>query len=271
MTVPAFTLAKARIAAEEALALVRHDGAWGRDERGRFLLVEGDGVTVELRTAFNGGVALGQASRYRAAVEGHPLGPVHGTLVVRDEWTSPALVATVDELMMVSGLSSFREGFWRHEVTGLLKGIPGFVARDDSDDLPAAIQTIRDTVQRLDLPQQAVAFGVVIATRSLWTHSSLLPLVLAATVRGTGEMEIDHAPEGFLCGCAVKRLAIHDEAAFGRRLKGLLGSWSVSDNELWIELAEGVDALARLTECEGIEPPTDVDVAIALAAPLAAD
>lgn len=213
--VTTFAEVKARTAAEEALRLVRKRGGWISGPGGRVRGYEADGVLVELHTPFAGTAKVGHAYRCQAALDGRHLPDGTATLVVRDEWESPALVAVLDEQMRVAGVARYREGDWVHEVSAKLTGVPAFVLRDDADDLAAAVGTVNLVASRLwPAPSRAVFLGVVMATRALWSHSALLPLVLAE-VAPEG-LEIDAGPETALTRVCVKRFRVLRPKAFDR-------------------------------------------------------
>lgn len=272
--VTTFAEIKARSAAEEALRLVRKHGGWITAPGGRIRGYEADAIMVELHTAFSGTAKIDHAHRYQAALEGRGLPDGTATLVVRDEWDTPALVAVLDEQMRVAGVARYREGDWVHEVSAKLTGIPAFVLRDDADDLAAAVATVNLVASRMwPAPSRVIFLGVVMATRALWSHSALLPLVLAE-VAPQG-LEIDDGPETALTRVCVKRFRVSRPKAFEARLRDLFAGWHVyrgdGTPEVAVELGEGrqwLDAeMCRL----GSGDLEDLDIRVALAAPMSAD
>lgn len=272
--VTAFAQVKARSAAEEALKLVRQHGGWIAGPGGRVRGYEADGILVELHTPFAGTAKMGHAYRYQVALDGRHLPDGTATLVVRDEWESPALVAVLDEQMRITGVARYREGDWVHEVSAKLTGVPAFVLRDDADDLAAAVATVDQVVSRLwPAPSRTIFLGVVMSVRALWSHSALLPLVLAE-VAPEG-LEIDAGPETVLTRVCVMRFKVSRPKAFEARLRALFAGWHVyrggSVAEVEIELERGREWLDAGMRRLGIGDLDDLDVRVALAAPLGAD
>lgn len=270
--VTTFAQVKARSVAEEALKLVRERGGWIAGPGGRVRGYEADGILVELHTPFAGHAKISDAHRYQAAMEGRGLPDGTATLVVRDEWESPALVAVLDEQMRVAGVARYREGDWVHEVSAKLTGVPAFVLRDDADDLAAAVGTVNLVASRLwPAPSRVIFLGVVMATRALWSHSALLPLVLAA-VASEG-LEIDAGPETALTRVCVKRFRVFRQKAFEARLRDLFAGWHVYRGggvpEVAVELWGGREWLDAEMRRLGIGDLEELDVRVALAAPTA--
>lgn len=270
--VTTFAQVKARSAAEEALKLVRERGGWIAGPGGRVRGYEADGILVELHTPFAGTAKMGHAYRYQAALDGRHLPDGAVTLVVRDEWESPALVAVLDEQMRVAGVARYREGDWVHEVSAKLTGIPAFVLRDDADDLAAAVATVNLVASRLwPALSRAIVLGVVMSVRALWSHSALLPLVLAK-IAPQG-LEIDVGPETVLTRVCVKRFRVLRPKAFEARLRDLFAGWHVYRGdavpEVAVELGEGRKWLDAEMRRLGIGDLDDLDVRVAMAAPVA--
>ncbi len=272
--VTTFAQIKAQSAAEEALKLVRERGGWIVGPGGRVRGYEADGILVELHTPFAGTAKMGRTYRYQAALDGRHLPDGAATLVVRDEWESPALVALLDEQMRVAGVARYREGDWVHEVSAKLTGVPTFVLRDDADDLAAAIGTVNLVASHLwPAASRAVFLGVVMATRALWSHSTLLPLVLAE-VAPQG-LEVDVGPETSLARVCVKGFRVLRPKAFEARLRDLFAGWHVYRGdgvpEVAAELGEGREWLDAEMRRLGIGDLEDLDIRVALAAPMGAD
>lgn len=268
--VPTFAQVKARSAAEEALRLVREHGGWITAPGGRVRGYEADAILIELHTAFAGNATVGHALRYRAALDGRDLPDGTATLVVRDEWDSPALVAVLDERMQVAGVARYREGEWIHEVSAKLTGVPAHVLREDADDLTAAIATIDLVASRLwPAPSRAIYLGVVMSVRALWSHSALLPLVLAE-VAPEG-LEIDAGSDTTLTRACVRRFKVARPKAFEARLRDLFAGWHVyregSVAEVGVELGGGREWLDAEMRRLGIGDLDDLDVRVALAVP----
>lgn len=268
--VTAFAEVKARSAAEEALRLVRERGGWINASGGRIRGYEADAFMVELHTAFSGTAKIDHAYRYQAALDGRRLPDGTATLVVRDEWNTPALVAVLDAHMRIASVARFREGEWIHEVSAKLTGVPAFVLRDDADDLSAAVGTIDLVASRLwPAPSRAVFLGVVMATRALWSHSALLPVVLAE-IAPQG-LEIDVGPETVLTRVCVKRFRAVRPKAFEARLRDLFAGWHVYRGdgvpEVAVELGEGRKWLDAEMRRLGIGDLEGLDIRVALAAP----
>lgn len=268
--VPTFAQIKACSAAEEALRLVREHGGWITAPGGRVRGYEADAILIELHTAFAGNAKVGDALRYRAALDGRDLPNGTATLVVRDEWDSPALVAVLDERMQVAGVARYREGEWIHEVTAGLTGVPAFVLREDADDLTAAIATIDLVASRLwSAPSRAVFLGVVMSVRALWSHSALLPLVLAE-IAPEG-LEIDAGSDTTLTRAYVRRFKVARPKAFEARLRDLFAGWHVYRGdavaEIGVELGGGREWLDAEMRRLGIGDLDDLDVRVALAVP----
>lgn len=272
--VATFAQVKARSAAEEALRLVRDHGGWIAGAGGRVRGYEADGILVELHTPFAGHAKVGDAHRYQAALDGRDLPVGNATLVVRDEWESPALVAVLDGRMRVVGVARFREGEWVHEVSSRLTGVPAYVCREDADDLAATVATIDLVASRLwPAPSRAVFLGVVMATRALRSHSALLPLVLAE-VAPMG-LEIDAGPETSLARVCVRRFRVPRPKAFEAGLRDLFAGWHVhrggSIAEVGVELERGREWLDAEMRRLGIGDLDDLDVRVALSAPMTDD
>lgn len=268
--VTAFAEVKARSAAEEALRLVREHGGWITAPGGRIRGYEADAIMVELHTAFSGTAKIDHAYRYQAALDGRGLPDGTATLVVRDEWESPALVAVLDEQMRIAGVARYREGEWIHEMAAKLTGVPAYVCREDADDLAAAAATVNLVASRLwPTPSRAIFLGVVMATRALWSHSALLPLVLAE-VAPQG-LEIDAGSESALTRVCVKRFRVVRPKAFEARLRDLFAGWHVYRGdgvpEVAVELERGREWLDAEMRRLGIGELDDLDVRAALAAP----
>jgi hypothetical protein len=103
--------------------------------------------------------------------------------------------------------------------------------------------------------------------RSLWVHSSLLPLVLAETV--PEGLEIDAGET--LTGTVVKRLEIRRPRAFEANLRRLFGSWNVyrgdAGPEVSVELQGGRERLEAEMRRLGIGDLAELEVRVAMAAP----
>lgn len=272
--VTTFAQVKARSAAEEALRLVREYGGWITAPGGRIRGYEADGILVELHTPFSRRAKVSDAHRYQAALDGRGLPDGTATLVVRDEWDTPALVAVLDEQMRVAGVARYREGDWVHEVYAKLTGVPAFVLRDDADDLAAAVATVSLVASRLwPAPSRAIFLGVVMGVRALWSHSALLPLVLAE-VAPMG-LEIDAGPETTLTRVCVKRFKVTRPKAFEARLRDLFAGWHVYRGgavaEVGTELERGREWLDAEMRRVGIGDLDDLDVHVALSAPMVDD
>lgn len=269
--VPAFVQFKALSVAEEALRLVKEHGGWISTSSGRICGVEADGVLVELHTPFAGYSKVSHAYRYQAALDGRHLPDGTATLVVWDGWDTPALVAVLDERMRVAGVARYREGEWIHEVSARLKGVPAYVCRDDADDLAATIATIGLMASRLwPVPSRAVFLGVVMSVRALWSHSTLLPLVLAH-VEPNG-LEIDTGAESTLTRVCVKRFEVSRPRAFEAKLRDLFMGWHVYRGgavaEVGVGLEIGRERLDAAMRRQGIGDLDDLDVRVAMAAPM---
>lgn len=267
---PLMAQAKACLAAEEALRLVRERGCWLSTPGGRVRGYEADGVSVELHTRFAGTVRVTEAQRYQAALHGRGLAPEAATLVVSDGWASPALVAALDGHMRLAGVARFREGAWMHEVSAARAGIPVYVAREDADDLAAASETVRLVAERIwPAGARIVYLGLVMSTRALWSHSALLPQVLAATV--PEGIEIDAGPEATLARVCVRRLKIAHASGFEAGLRRLLESWQVrrvgDGVEVSVDLDYGREWLDGEMRRSGLGDLSDLEVRVALAAP----
>lgn len=266
---PILLQVKAQAAAEQALKLIRERGGWISTPGGRVRGFEADGVLVELHTAFAGNVAMSRRHRYQAALDGRVLPDGVATLVIRDGWDSPALVAVLDERMRIGGVARYREGDWIHDLSAATTGHPAFVCREDADDFGPAIATVKLLATRLwGSEARAVFAGVVMGIRSLWVHSSLLPLVLAETAPDV--MEIDGGPT--LTGAVVKRLKVHGPRDFETSLRRLFLSWHVYRGGTIPEVTVELDAGREWLEVEmgrlGIGDLAELDVRVALAAPL---
>jgi hypothetical protein len=143
MGTPIFLQAKAEAAAEQALQLLRERADWISTPKGRVHGYEADGVVIELHTAFAGHMSVSHRHRYQAALDGRVLPDGVATLVVRDGWDTPALIAVLDGRMHLAGVARYREGDWVHDVASAATGHPAYVCREDTDDLTAAIATVK--------------------------------------------------------------------------------------------------------------------------------
>jgi hypothetical protein len=268
MGTPIFLQAKAEAVAEQALRLVRERGGWLSTPGGRVRGCEADGIAVELHTAFAGSFSLSHRHRYQAALDGRVLPDGTATLVVKDGWESPALVAVLDERMRLTGVALFRDGDWLHDLASATTGHPAYVCREDADDLTAAIATVKLLANRVwGEDARALVLGVFMSLRSLWVHSSLLPLVLAETV--PEGLEIDAGET--LTGTVVKRLEIRRPRAFEANLRRLFGSWNVyrgdAGPEVSVELQGGRERLEAEMRRLGIGDLAELEVRVAMAAP----
>lgn len=230
---------------------------------------EADGVAIELHTAFAGHMSVSHRHRYQAALDGRVLPDGVATLVVRDGWDTPALIAVLDGRMHLAGVARYREGDWVHDVASAATGHPTYVCREDTDDLTAAIATVKILATRTwGSGARAVFAGVVMGIRSLWVHSSLLPLVLAEIV--PEGMDIDVGAT--LTGVCVKRLEIRNSKTFENRLRRLFGGWHVycgcAVPEVGVELDAGREWLDAEMHRLDIGDLAELDVRVALASPL---
>ncbi|MBF0094365.1 MAG: hypothetical protein HQL34_07460 [Alphaproteobacteria bacterium] len=267
MGTPIFVQAKAEAAAEQALKLVRERGGWISTPGGRVRGCEADGVLVELHTPFAGNIAVSDLHRYQAALDGRDLPDGVSTLVVKDGWNSPALIAVLDERMRLAGVARFREGDWVHDVASAMSGRPAYVHRDDADDVVTAIATMKLLATRLWGDDARLVFlGVVMGIRSLWVHSSLLPLVLAEVEPGGLEIDVGAT----LTGVCVKRLEIRNPKTFENRLRRLFGGWHVYRGdrvpEVGVELDGGRERLEGEMLRLGIGDLAELEVRVAMAA-----
>lgn len=272
MTPSILVRAKGQHAAEEALRLVRERGRWLATPGGRVLGYEGDGLVVELHTAFAGSFMVGGRDRRREAMAGRGLPMGSATLVVRDGWLEPALVAAVGDRMEIAGVARFRDGPWVHEVAACLAGIPAFVVAEDADDLRAAVDAVREVACGLWRPDvdRGLYLGVFMSPRSLWSHAALLPLVLAEAADGCGDLEVD-AGETLTQAC-VKRFRVADPEAFETALRGMLGSWHVYRDGATADVTVGLEKGRDLLDAEmrrlGIGNLSELEVRVALAVPV---
>lgn len=268
MGTPIFVQAKAEAAAEQALKLVRERGGWISTPGGRVRGFEADGVLVELHTAFAGCTTVSHGHRYQAALDGRVLPDGVATLVVRDGWDTPALIAVLDDRMHLAGVARFREGDWVHDVASAMSGRPAYVHRDDADDLVTAIATMKLLATRLWGDDARVVFlGLVMGIRAVWVHSSLLPLILADVV--PEGLEIDSGAT--LTGVCVKRLEIRRPRAFEAALRRLFEGWHVyrgdGGPEVGVELDGGRERLEGEMLRLGIGDLAELEVRVAMAAP----
>lgn len=266
---PLILQAKAHAAAEQALKLVRERGGWISTPGGRIRGCEADGVAVELHTAFAGSFSVSRRHRYQAALDGRSLPDGIATLVVRDGWNTPALVAALDERMRVAGVACYREGNWVHDIASAISGRPAYVHREDADDLSPAIATVKLLATHMwGTDAQAVFAGVVMGIRSIWVHSSLLPLLLAEVAPEGMEIDVGNT----LTGVAVKKLEIRGQRAFELSVRRILGRWHVyrggSVPEVAVELDAGREWLDGEMRRLAIGDLDELHVRVALAAPL---
>jgi hypothetical protein len=265
---PIMLQVKAQAAAEQALKLIRERGGWISTPKGRVRGYEADGVALELHTAFAGNVDVSHRHRYQAALDGRVLPDGVATLVIRDGWDAPALVAVLDERMRIGGVARYRDGEWLHDLSAATTGHTAFVCREDADDLTAAVATVKLLANRMwDEDARALVLGVFMSLRSLWVHSLLLPLVLAETV--PEGLEIDAGET--LTGTVVKRLEIGRPRAFEANLRRLFGSWHVyrgdAGPEVSVELGKGRERLEAEMRRQGLGDLGELEVRVAMAAP----